>query len=286
MLCGARSHLCLERLALLWRHHWIARADARQHFAADLRAAPRSSNQSPPRVSRLRPDSPFTCRPSPLPSPAMRNTGTLLVARFWKRHVPEISIAADFVRDGFGLHVGSNAINATRVFPQPAFPCRHSNSLNNETRLFISGFFASPTRFEFLPIADAAGIPGNSIGFGIPLNADIGHPGSCASTQTPLIDMGEMRHMLRPMPPLGSVPPAPARRVRLFRNGRNQAIRIPREFELEAEEATMRREGSRLIIEPIEIPHGLCAVLDTLEPLDDEFPDVDDTLAPLDDIEL
>ena len=106
------------------------------------------------------------------------------------------------------------------------------------------------------------------------------------STQTPPIDMGEHRHMLRPMPPASSVPPAPARRVRLFRNGRNQAIRIPREFELEAEEATMRREGSRLIIEPIDIPRGLCAVLDTLEPLDDEFPDVDDTLAPLDDIEL
>jgi antitoxin VapB len=72
----------------------------------------------------------------------------------------------------------------------------------------------------------------------------------------------------------------------LFRNGRNQAIRIPREFELEGEEATMRREGSRLIIEPIDIPRGLCAVLNTLEPLDDELPDVDETLAPLDDIEL
>lgn len=92
--------------------------------------------------------------------------------------------------------------------------------------------------------------------------------------------------MLGPMPPADSVPPVPVRRVRLFRNGRNQAIRIPREFELDAEEATMRREGSRLIIEPIDIPRGLCAVLDALEPLDDELPDVDETLASLDDIEL
>ncbi len=88
------------------------------------------------------------------------------------------------------------------------------------------------------------------------------------------------------MPPPDSVPPVPGRRVRLFRNGRNQAIRIPREFELEAEEATMRREGSRLIIEPVNIPRGLCAVLDTLEPLEDELPDVNGNLASLDDIEL
>jgi len=88
------------------------------------------------------------------------------------------------------------------------------------------------------------------------------------------------------MPSADSAPPVPVRRVRLFRNGRNQAVRIPREFELEAEEATMRREGSRLIIEPIDVPRGLCAVLQGLEPLDEELPDVDQTLAPLDDIEL
>jgi len=41
------------------------------------------------------------------------------------------------------------------------------------------------------------------------------------------------------------------RHVRFFRNGRNQAIRIPREFEVDAEEAIIRREGDRLVIEPI-----------------------------------
>jgi antitoxin VapB len=41
------------------------------------------------------------------------------------------------------------------------------------------------------------------------------------------------------------------RHVRLFRNGRNQALRIPREFELEGEEAIIHKEGDRLIVEPI-----------------------------------
>ncbi|MFN3673847.1 MAG: antitoxin, partial [Bosea sp. (in: a-proteobacteria)] len=41
------------------------------------------------------------------------------------------------------------------------------------------------------------------------------------------------------------------RHARLFRNGRNQAIRIPVEFELPGEEALIHREGHRLIIEPV-----------------------------------
>lgn len=41
-----------------------------------------------------------------------------------------------------------------------------------------------------------------------------------------------------------------ARPVKLFRNGRNQAVRIPREFELPGEDAVIRQEGDRLIIEP------------------------------------
>jgi antitoxin VapB len=63
------------------------------------------------------------------------------------------------------------------------------------------------------------------------------------------------------------------RRVRLFRNGRNQAIRIPREFELPGKDAIMRKEGERLIIEPAK-PKSLLALLATLEPLDEEFPPI------------
>lgn len=75
------------------------------------------------------------------------------------------------------------------------------------------------------------------------------------------------------------------RHVRLFRNGRNQAVRIPREFELDAEEAIIRREDDRLIIEPIR-KKGLLATLAALPPLDEDFPDVDEGLQPPDDVEL
>ena len=65
------------------------------------------------------------------------------------------------------------------------------------------------------------------------------------------------------------------RHVRLFKNGRNQAVRIPREFELPGEDAIMRKEGGRLIIEPAP-PRSLLALLATLTPLDEEFPPIPD----------
>ena len=63
------------------------------------------------------------------------------------------------------------------------------------------------------------------------------------------------------------------RQVRLFRNGRNQALRIPRDLELPGRAATLRKEGSRLINEPVAGP-SLPAVLAKLKPLDEEFPPV------------
>ncbi len=42
-----------------------------------------------------------------------------------------------------------------------------------------------------------------------------------------------------------------SRHVRLFRNNRNQAIRIPVEFELPGTEAISSRDAHRLIIEPV-----------------------------------
>jgi antitoxin VapB len=52
------------------------------------------------------------------------------------------------------------------------------------------------------------------------------------------------------------------RRVKLFRNGRNQAVRIPVEFELPSDEAIMHRDGDRLIIAPVR-KRGLVALLRT-----------------------
>ncbi len=65
------------------------------------------------------------------------------------------------------------------------------------------------------------------------------------------------------------------RHVKLFRNGRNQAVRIPREFELPGEDAIMRKEGDRLIIEAVP-RKSLLAILTTLEQLDEEFPAIPD----------
>ncbi|MDF1615663.1 antitoxin [Desulfurivibrio dismutans] len=75
------------------------------------------------------------------------------------------------------------------------------------------------------------------------------------------------------------------RHVRLFKNGRNQAVRIPREYELPGDEAVIRREGNRLIIEAVQ-RRSLLATLADWEPLAEDFPDVDEALPPLDDIEL
>ena len=65
------------------------------------------------------------------------------------------------------------------------------------------------------------------------------------------------------------------RPVSLFRNGRNQAVRIPREFELQGTEAMIRKEGDSLIITPIR-SNRLLDMLARWEPLDEDFPEVED----------
>lgn len=83
---------------------------------------------------------------------------------------------------------------------------------------------------------------------------------------------------------------SPARHVSLFRNGANQAVRIPKEFELPGKEALMRREGNRLVIEAVQAKPAkgthaaLMMALDQLRrlgPLDEEFPDIDEGVLPL-----
>jgi antitoxin VapB len=74
------------------------------------------------------------------------------------------------------------------------------------------------------------------------------------------------------------------RKVRLFRNGRNQAVRIPRDFELPGSEALLRKEGDRLIVEPMPRP-SLLKLLSTWEPLEEDLPTIDD-LGPIEDVNL
>jgi antitoxin VapB len=66
-----------------------------------------------------------------------------------------------------------------------------------------------------------------------------------------------------------------ARRVSLFRNGRSQALRIPKEFEFSEKNVLVRKEGDRLIVE-VERPRDLIAWLKTLEPLDETIGEIED----------
>jgi len=65
------------------------------------------------------------------------------------------------------------------------------------------------------------------------------------------------------------------RYVRLFKNGRSQAVRIPREFELPGKEAIMRKDGERLIIEPAP-KRSLLELLESWGPIDEELPLIED----------
>ena len=65
------------------------------------------------------------------------------------------------------------------------------------------------------------------------------------------------------------------RKAAIFRNGRNQAVRIPKEFELPGKEAIIRKEGSRLVIEAVRKP-TLLEVLATLKPSKERMPEIED----------
>jgi antitoxin VapB len=67
------------------------------------------------------------------------------------------------------------------------------------------------------------------------------------------------------------------RHVKLFRNGRKQAVRIPVEFELPGDEAIMHRDGDRLVIEPVR-KRGLIALLKTMKPLEEDFSEIEDSV--------
>ena len=66
-----------------------------------------------------------------------------------------------------------------------------------------------------------------------------------------------------------------ARKARLFRNGRNQAVRIPRQFEIPGTEVRLRKEGDALIITPIK-DRSLLSTLKALRPIDEDFPPIDE----------
>jgi len=85
------------------------------------------------------------------------------------------------------------------------------------------------------------------------------------------------------------VPSTKAKEVKLFRNNRSQAVRIPVEFELPGDRVLIHREGDKLIIEPVKTPTNILELLAEWRrepPLgpEDQFPEVDDMPARPEDI--
>jgi len=66
-----------------------------------------------------------------------------------------------------------------------------------------------------------------------------------------------------------------AKDVKLFKNRRNQAVRIPMDFAFDADTVRISRDGERLILEPVR-ENALVALLDSWQPLDEDFPTIDD----------
>lgn len=75
------------------------------------------------------------------------------------------------------------------------------------------------------------------------------------------------------------------RQVRVFKNGRNRAVRIPVEFEFPGDAVMMRKEGDRIIMEPVKKTGNLIEWLRTQEPLDEDF-DFDIAEPPPRDVDL
>ena len=87
----------------------------------------------------------------------------------------------------------------------------------------------------------------------------------------------------------------PVRHARLFRNGANQAVRIPREYEFPPGEVTVKKVGNSLVLEPIAhrpakgTAAALVAALQIMKDwpvVDEPFPDANEGLLPLAEIDL
>lgn len=89
------------------------------------------------------------------------------------------------------------------------------------------------------------------------------------------------------MPTLST--PYKPKEAKLFRNNRSQAVRIPVEFELPGDRVLIRREGGKLIIEPVTGPTNIIELLvewrkEALLGSDDQLPTIDDMPSQPEDI--
>ncbi|MBK1724907.1 antitoxin [Thiocystis violacea] len=81
-----------------------------------------------------------------------------------------------------------------------------------------------------------------------------------------------------PRPPASASEPAPPRTARLFRNGSNQAVRLPRDLEIDADEVLIRREGDSIILTPK--PRAWEDYFTRGRRLGEDFPDMIDDSPP------
>ncbi len=66
----------------------------------------------------------------------------------------------------------------------------------------------------------------------------------------------------------------PAQAAKLFKNGRSQAVRLPKEFRFEGDEVYVRREGKSVVLTPKEKPkeNPWKDFFDALDSFDPRFP--------------
>jgi antitoxin VapB len=81
-----------------------------------------------------------------------------------------------------------------------------------------------------------------------------------------------------------NIAPESPRRARLFRNGRNQALRIPRDLEFPGNEVVLHKEDDRLIVEPVARRRTLAEILPGLSQLTEDLPEASDSPAQPEDI--
>ena len=67
--------------------------------------------------------------------------------------------------------------------------------------------------------------------------------------------------------------PKMTRTVKLVKDREGQILHIPADWEFSGDKVKIEREGDRLILSP---QGSLRQLLDTLEPCDEEFPEIDD----------
>ena len=76
------------------------------------------------------------------------------------------------------------------------------------------------------------------------------------------------------------MPNQSGQKVKVFKNGRSRAVRIPKELDFDGDEVIFRKESNgRLSLEPLarkRSPKGLVEWLRSQPPLDEGFPEIED----------